>query len=337
MSEAIVITPVALRSPESEVALCLKDRGYEVRIHDSHLPPTPAEQLELLAGASGVILGPESLDRAVLEQLPQLKVISRYGVGYDNIDLRAATDLGIVATYVPDAMVDAVADLTMALLLAAARKLTHFDRELKAGEWRRTPAADVTGATLGLVGTGRIGLAVARRSKAFGMRLLGCDPYPNERFTREVDGEYLGLRDLLSQSDYISLHLPGGAETRHLCDRTTLSLLQPHAYVINCARGSLVDDEAMIQALEEGKLAGYATDVFSTEPPSPGSAAERLMKMPQVTATPHVASFTPRTVLKMGEAARNNLLAALNGDRPEFVCNPEVYDGNPRVLAPESR
>lgn len=326
MSEIIVLTPVALRAPDNPVAIALRAAGYEVRIHNSDLPPTPEQQLALLEGAAGVILGPELISAETMRRLPDLRVISRYGVGYDNIDLDGATELGIVATYVPDAMVDAVADLTMALILASARRLTHFDRELKRGEWRRVPVADITGSTLGLVGTGRIGLAVARRARAFNMNLIGADPFPASAFTEELDGVYVDLDELLARSDFVSLHAPGGAETRCLINADRLARMKPSAYLVNCSRGSLVDDEALEEALKSRAIAGYAADVFSSEPPLPGTAAARLMGMDAVTATPHVASFTPATVLKMGEAARLNLMAALRGERPQYLCNPELFE-----------
>lgn len=325
MGETIAITPVALRDAENEVAQALRAGGYQVRVHPLKVPPSPVEHRALLAEAAGVILGPEPFGRERMLEAPKLRVISRYGVGYDNIDLDAATDLGIVATYVPDAMVEAVADITLGLLLAAARRIAEFDRRMKEGDWPRELAADVSGQTLGILGTGRIGLAVARRARAFNMRLLGYDPYPNPVFNGELGGEYVSMETLLETSDFVSLHLPAMAKTRGLIDAAKLARMKPTAYLLNCARGSIVDEPALLEALDSGRLAGAGLDVFSKEPPDAGSAAAALCRHMKVVGTPHVASYTPVTVAKMGVAALENLLTVLRGERPQFVCNPEVY------------
>jgi D-3-phosphoglycerate dehydrogenase len=325
MPETIAITAATMRDDNNDVARTLKSAGYALKIHPGVVPPTPEELHGYLHDAVGVIAGSDTYSRAVMEAAPGLRVISRNGVGYDAVDLDAATDLGIVVAYVPDAMVDSVADLTLGLLLAAARRITMLDAGMKAGEWRRQIAADVNGTTLGIVGTGRIGLAVARRAQAFGMRLLGHDPYPNPRFTEEFGGEYLPLDQLLEQSDYVSLHMPVLPETRGLMDAPRLARMKPSAYLINAARGALVDEAALLQALEAGKLAGAALDVFSTEPPLPDSPAAKLARHPNVVATPHVASYTPVTAARMGQGAMENLLTALGGERPAYVANPDVY------------
>ncbi|MFN3649831.1 MAG: phosphoglycerate dehydrogenase [Armatimonadota bacterium] len=326
MSNKIAITPVALREPQNPIAVTLRERGFTVAQHPEMTPPSPEEQRALLDGAIGFIAGPEPVGREALAAAGSLRVVSRFGVGYDNIDLQAATDLGIIVTYVPDAMVEAVADLTLGLLITAARRISELDAAAKRGDWVRVIAADVSGATLGLVGTGRIGLAVARRAKAFGMRLLGCDPYPNRTFTEELGGRYVPLEELAAGSDFLSLHMPATSETRNLIGPELLARMRPTAFLVNAARGSVVDEPALLVALDEGRLAGAALDVFSVEPPAPDSAAARLMRHPRVVATPHVASFTPATVARMGQCALENLLTVLDGRRPEHVANPEVYE-----------
>lgn len=326
MSQKIAVSPIALCREQNEVTQTLRERGYEPALHSKPGLPTRDEQRELLRGAVGMIASSEPITREAMDAATDLRVLSRYGVGYDNIDVAAATDLGIIVTYVPDAMTDAVADLTLALLLAAARRLTELDGLMKAGEWKRLMAADVTGRTLGLIGTGRIGLAAARRARGFGMRLLGCDPYVNPAFVEEMGGSYVSLDELLETSDFVSLHVPASAETEAMIGAAELARMKPSAYLINCARGSLVDEQALIEALDSGRLAGAATDVFSTEPPAADSAAADLARHPKVVATPHVASMTPLTVAKMGRVALANLLDALEGRRPQHLCNPEVYE-----------
>jgi phosphoglycerate dehydrogenase-like enzyme len=211
------------------------------------------------------------------------------------------------------------------MLLALARKLTVLDAACKAGEWPRGLSADVTGQTLGLVGTGRIGTAVARRARAFGMDLLGCDPFPTDAF-RELGGRYVSLDELLERSNFVSLHSPATPETRHLISEPQLARMKPTAFLLNCARGSIIDEAALLRALEEGRIAGAGLDVLSVEPPLPDSPACALMQHPAVIATPHVASFTPRTAARMANAAMDNMLTVLRGERPASIANPAVYE-----------
>jgi D-3-phosphoglycerate dehydrogenase len=326
MQQTIAITAVTIRDDENEVAETLKERGYALAIHSRQTSPDRDEQRALLADAAGLIAGSEPLTREVLSEAPNLRVISRNGVGFDAVDLEAATELGIVVTFVPDAMVDAVADLALGLLLSLARRIPELDAALKGGEWRRAIGADVAGRTLGLVGTGRIGMAVARRAKAFRMRLLGYDPHPNPLFQEELGGDYVSLEELLELSDFVSLHVPATRETRGLIGTDALARMKSSAFLVNTARGSLVDEQALLEALQEGRIAGAALDVFSREPPEPGSPAAALQRLPNVVATPHVAAYTPITAARMGRAALANLLAVLDGVRPPHVANPEVYD-----------
>ena len=320
----VVITAATIKDTDNEVVQTLLGLGCEVRLHGSLLPPTPTELRALLDGAVAVLAGSEPYPRELLEDCPSLKVISRNGIGYDAIDLAAATDCGIVVAFVPDAMVDAVADLTMGLLLSTARGLTIYDRAMKEGRWHRVLGADVAGRTLGLIGTGRIGLAVARRARAFRLRLVGHDPYPNPLFVEELGGDYLPLDELLEVSDFVSLHLPAMAETRGFLGSKELGRMKPSAFLINCARGSLIDEDALLEALRTGQIAGAGLDVFSSEPPIPDSAADRIARLPNVIATPHVAAATPITAAKMGRAALQNILDVLNGKTPPFVANRDV-------------
>lgn len=326
MPETIALTPATMRDTNNEVAQTLLGMGYELQIHPAKVFPTREELAVYLKDAVGVVAGSEAYTREVMEAAPNLKVISRNGIGYDAVDLEAATDLGIVVAFVPGAMVEAVADLTFGFILALGRKLVDYDNSMKRGEWDRVMSADVSGKTLGLIGTGRIGMAVARRARAFNMKLVACDPYPNAQFVEEYGGDYVPLEEVLAASDYLSLHTPGGAETRSLINAETLARVKPTAFLINCGRGSLVDEAALLAALDGGKLAGAGLDVLSSEPPVPGSDAERLARHPKVVVTPHIASFTPNTAARMGRAAMENMLTVLRGERPEHVANPAVYE-----------
>lgn len=318
----IVLTPVALCQGENPVLEALREAGYTPVTHAGLKPPTPDELRRYLEGAVGMIAGMEPVTAAVIEGATALRAISRFGVGYDNVDLAAATRRGIPVTYIPDAMVDAVADLTLGLMLAVARRIPELDRGMKAGEWPRYPALDVCRKTLGIWGTGRIGLAVAERARGFRMTLLGHDPFPNPRFVEELGGDYAGRDELLERADFLTLHLPLSPATERILNAEALARMKPTAIVVNAARGGLVDEDALHHALTTGRLGGYATDVFRQEPPAP----HPLWSLPNVVATPHVASYTDGAVTRMARAALANLLAVLNGERPEHVVNPEVYD-----------
>src|SRR5205807_4638522 len=208
MSKKIVITAAALCQGENPVLEALRAKGFEPVIHRGGGPPSREELRQYLDGAVGMIAGMEPIDGAVLDAAPELRVISRFGVGYDNIDLEAATARGIVVTYIPEAMVDAVADLTMGLMLAAARRIPEMDHGLKAGEWSRMLGVDVARRTLGIAGTGRIGMEVAERARGFRMRLLGYDVRQNPAFVESLGGTYVSLDELLQASDSVTLHLP---------------------------------------------------------------------------------------------------------------------------------
>jgi D-3-phosphoglycerate dehydrogenase len=327
MPGKIAITTANMRDERNLVAEELKDAGFELAIHPSLVPPTPDELQALLDGAVGVIAGSDVFSREVLSQAKDLRCLSRHGIGYDAIDLDAAADLGIVVTYVPDAMVDAVADLAMGLLLALARRIPEFNAAVHQGEWPRLMAHDVAGKTLGVIGTGRIGMAAGRRARGFGMKFVGYDPTPNPLFVEELGGDYMPLEELLAVSDYVTLHVPSLPQTRGLMNAAAFAKMKPGAFLINTARGAIVDEAAALDALDSGRLGGLGTDVLSSEPPLPGSDAEKLARHPKVVITPHVASSTPVTTAKMGRVSLENLLAVLRGDRPAHVANPRVYDG----------
>lgn len=319
----IAVTPVALCQGDNPVLEALREKGYTPVVHAGLKPPTVADLHRYLEGAVGMIAGMEPVTAEVIEGATELRAISRFGVGYDNVDVAAATRRGIPVTYIPDAMVDAVADLTLGLMLAAARRISEFDRGMKAGEWPRYPAFDVCRKTLGVWGTGRIGLAVAERARGFRMTLLGHDPAPNPRFVEELGGDYVDRDEMLARADFLTLHLPFTPATDRIVNAEVISRMKPTAFVVNAARGGLVDEDALHDALTNGRLAGYATDVFRKEPPEP----HPLWSLESVVATPHIASYTDGAITRMARAALNNLLTVLEGGRPEFVVNPEVYEG----------
>ncbi len=334
---AIALTAAIYRDPDNDVARALRARGYEVRCHTSAVMPDPATVAEMLRGAVGIIAGSEPLTRELLSGAPDLRVISRNGVGYDAIDLDAATDLGIVVTYIPDAMVDAVADLAFGLLLACARRIPELSAGMRRGEWPRLMGADVTGRTLGIIGTGRIGMAVARRARGFRMRLVGADPTPNPLFVEEVGGDYLPLDELLEVADFVTLHLPSLASTRGILAENELGRMKPGSILVNTARGALIDEAALLRNLDSGRIAMAGLDVLVEEPPTPGSDSDRLARHPSVVPVPHIGAFTPKTIDRMAAIALENLVSVLEGRRPQHVINPAVYERSVRTPAPLPR
>ncbi len=271
------------------------------------------------------------IDEALLAQAPHLRVVSNFAVGVDNIDLVACTRRGIPVGHTPGVLTDATADLAMALLLAAARRLPEAAADARAGRWGLWSPTDwlgrdLSGATLGIVGLGRIGRAVARRAAAFGLRLVytGRQPAatPPSGAVDGFDAAYLPLGELLHTSDFVSLHVPLTPQTRGLIDAAALRVMPPHAILINTARGPVVVTEALVQALREGWIGGAALDVTDPEPLPPDHA---LYQLPNCLVLPHIGSATHGTRRRMAELACTNLLAGLAGQRLPHCANPAVY------------
>ena len=258
------------------------------------------------------------IDDTLLQRAPGLRIVANAVVGYDNVDLRACRERGVVVTNTPDVLTDASADLAMALLLATVRKLPQAERSLRAGEftgWRFWDylGGDVTGATLGIFGMGRIGQAVARRAAPFGMRLQYTSRTPLPRaLEEELRVTPVDQETLLTTSDILSLHAPATEATRHVLDAGALRRMKPGSYLINTARGALVDEGALVEVLRDGPLAGAGLDVYEREP-----AVERgLLGLPNVVLLPHIGSATPRTRGAMATLAARNVAAVLSGNPP---------------------
>ena len=283
---------------------------------------TEAEYLERCGDADGLLVQYGAVTRRVLEGLSRLRVVVRYGVGVDGIDLAAATDQGVPVVNVPDYGTDEVANHAVALLLALARKLARLDRQTRSGDWdvfRVGPVARLAGQTVGILGCGRIGSAVARKLGGFDVRLLGCDPY--------VDIFPPGVRPvaferLLAESDHLTIHCPLTPDTRHLFDAETLAWLRPTAVLINTARGGIVDTAALVEALQLGLLAGAGLDVLEAEPIDPASP---LLRMEQVIVTPHAAWYSEEGRSDLKRRAAEEAVRVLRGERPRHCVNPEVW------------
>ena len=281
----------------------LRAAGHEVDVWPGELPPPREALLELVAPADALLsLLTDRIDAGVLEAAPRLRAIANYAVGSDNIDLGAAAARGIPVGVTPDVLTDATADLTLALLLAAARRLLPAVDDVRAGRWRTWDpngwlGLELRGATLAVVGTGRIGTAVAERARAFGMRV-------------EPVGRGDDLHAALTRADVVSLHVPLTEATRHLIDAGALAAMKPTAILINTARGAIVDQAALVAALRDGTIAAAAVDVTDPEPPDPG---DPLLALPNALVVPHIGSATQSTRARMADLAADNLLAALAG------------------------
>lgn len=269
----------------------------------------------------------DKFTRDVIAQLKGVRVIANVAVGYDNVDLEAATEAGILVTNTPDVLTDTTADLAFALLLAVARRVVEGHHYVHSGQWKKWAidllvGHDVHHKVLGIVGFGRIGRAVARRARGFDMQVLYTDPVraPVELET-ELHAQYVPLDELLRRADFVSLHVPLSDQTRHLIGTRELQLMKPTAILINTARGPIVDEAALVEALEKGLIAGAGLDVFEHEPQvHPG-----LLRLQQVVLTPHIGSASIDTRRKMCLMAAQNALAALRGERPPNLVNAELW------------
>jgi glyoxylate reductase len=266
------------------------------------------------------------LDADVLSSAPRLRAISNFGVGFDHIDVPHATDLGIVVTNTPDVLTDAVADLTLGLIIALARRIVEGADFVRAGRWRRgePPAplgCDLRGKTLGIVGFGRIGVAVARRAQVFGMAVRYCD------VRGEIEGAaglatHCSLDDVLRESDFVTLHVNLMPETTKLIGARELALMKPSAFLVNTARGPVIDQPALVEALREGRIAGAALDVTQPEPPA---VDDPLLSLLNVIVVPHIGSATRETRGAMLDLALRNLVALIAGEIPPCALNPEAW------------
>ena len=320
----VLITSQSFRraSPEHEARVA--EAGCEIVHGPFPRAATEEELLTLVGDIDGVLAGTDAFTRRVLEAAPRLKVIARIGVGYDAIDLAAAEALGIWATVTPGTNEHSVADGALALILALGRKLFQAAESTRAGKWDRPMGLELRGQVLGLIGFGRIGRQVALRARAFGMEALIYDVFQDAAAARELGCRYVSLEALLGAADFVSLHAPATPETTDIVNARTLALMKPTAYLINTARGELIDEDALYEALTTGRVAGAGLDVFKQEPPDPSNP---LLTLPNVIALPHIAGVTLQAAENMSALAAENLLVALEGKRPP---NPVNNPHNPR-------
>ncbi len=289
----------------------LEDAGCEVRINPYGRPLRPQEIVDFAADADVLVLGNDRLNASTMRRLKKLKLIVRHGAGIDGIDFRDALEAGIMVANTPGANAEETADLTFGLILDLERKITQSVNSLRSGVWEKACGRSLFGKTIGIIGVGDIGMAVARRAMGFGMDIIGNDIVQRNE-AAAVGLLYTSLNDLISRADIISIHAPLTSATKNLIGAKELRLMKKEAVLVNTARAGIVRSQALEKALLAGQLAGYATDVPDKEPPNPSA----LFELPNVLVTPHIGSATYEANYHMGMAVAHNIIAAKDGRRP---------------------
>jgi len=294
------------------------------------IPPSREVLLREVTQVDGLLsLLTDRIDGEVMDAAPRLRVVSNFAVGFDNIDIPAATQRRIVVTNTPEVLTETVADFAFCLMLAAARRLVEGDRYARDGKWKTwepllLAGQDMYRATLGLIGLGRIGSAVARRAKGFEMRVMYYDPFRREDLEQSLQIEYRPFTDVLRQADFISVHVPLSEQTRHLIGRDQFSMMKPTAVFVNTSRGPVVDQQALAEALAARRIFAAGIDVFEREPVP---TDDPLLAQGNAIVAPHIASASIPTRIRMATLAAENLVAVLQGKRPPNPVNPEVLKG----------
>lgn len=319
----VLVTPTSYGKSDPGVRTVLEAMVREV-VYNPFARPLKSDELgALLPGCDGYIAGVDEIDAAALASADKLRVIARYGIGVDNIDLAAAAARSIVVTNTPLANALSVAELTIGLMLALARSIPELIGETRAGKWSRQTGVTLSGKTVGLIGLGAIGKLVATRLRAFDCRVLAHDPAADETFAAQHDIALASLDKVVRRADFLSLHVPLLPTTRYLVNAELLARMKRGAFLINTARGELIQEDALLAALESGHLRGAALDAFSQEPPPPDHP---LLKLPNVLVTPHAGAHTDAAIDAMGWGALRDLLAVLRGEPPQFpVPLPEAH------------
>jgi D-3-phosphoglycerate dehydrogenase len=286
-----------------------------------HTVPFDEDQMcELILGRDAVIVGTDKVTARVISKARKLKIISKHGVGVDNIDVAAATEAGIIVTYLPGMNDRAVADMTFGLILALSRGICLANKRVKHRDWSKVLVHDVWGKTLGVIGTGRIGQAVIRRALAFDMKVVAYDVFPNNEVARALGFTYVSLNELLVSADIVTVHVPLSPETRGMIGARELERMKETAYLINTARGGVIDEPALVEALKSKAIAGAALDVYEKSLPD----NEAVYELDNLLITPHIAAYTYETLEAMDMAQVDEYRRILRGDLPINILNREV-------------
>jgi D-3-phosphoglycerate dehydrogenase len=309
----LLVTPTSYGKNDSRLKTDLEARVGEVTYNPTGKPLSSAEVRDLLPRIDGYIAGLDAIDAAALAGADRLKVIARYGVGVDNVDLAAAKAKKIVVTNTPGANSVSVAELALGLMLALARQIPEAVEAVHLGKWPRFAGLSLEGKTIGILGLGAIGRQLVRRLQGFDCRIVVHDPFVDAASASALGVELTGMDDVLAQSDFLSLHMPLLPETRGVVNDEFLERMKPGAFLINTARGEVIDEGALLRALQSGHLKGAGLDTFAKEPPDPENP---LLKLPQVVATPHLGAMTDGATSNMGWMAMQDCLAVLNNEQP---------------------
>ncbi|MGB9675968.1 MAG: glyoxylate reductase [Candidatus Bathyarchaeales archaeon] len=310
----------------------IKER-FDAEVWPEYAPPPKKVIIEKVRNVDALVsLLSDKIDAEVFDAAPKLKIVSQMAVGFDNIDIQEATKRGIYVTNTPEVLTDTTADFAWALLMAVARRVVEADKYVRTGQWKvgwhpsMFLGRDVHGATMGIVGAGRIGYAVAKRAKGFNMKILYYDVIPRPEMEKELGAKRVDLDTLLRESDFVSIHVPLMKETYHLINAEKLKLMKKTAYLINNARGPIVDEKALYEALKEGRIAGAGLDVFEQEPTPVDNP---LLKLDNVVVAPHISSASYETRSRMAEMVAENLVAFFEGKTPPNLVNPDVVKVRP--------
>lgn len=318
----VLIAPAPLEGLDGEFRQALVAAGFELVYPKLGRQMIEPELRQVLPGIKAALAGSEPYTSAVLAEFPELKIIARVGVGYDAVDVTAATERGVVVTIAPGTNQDSVAEHTFMLILALARQLISQHQLTRAGAWPRNANVPVRGRTLGILGLGRIGKAVALRGLAFGMRVIVHEPYPDPVFVAQHSIPLLSLEEVMREADYLSLHVPMSPQSRHMINSKSLAWMKPTAFLINTSRGGLIHETDLHDALASGKIAGAALDVFDQEPPAPDNP---LLKLDNVVLTAHTAGVDTKSRDDMALSAAQAIIDLSRGKWPkEKIVNPEV-------------
>lgn len=310
----------------------IKER-FDAEVWPEYAPPPKKTIIEKAKDVDALAtLLSDKIDAEVFDAAPKLKMIAQLAVGFDNVDVQEATKRGIYVSNTPEVLTDTTADFAWTLLMALARRVVEADKYVRMGKWKvgwhpaMLQGRDVYGATMGIVGAGRIGYAVAKRATGFSMKILFYDVIPRPEMEKDFGAKKVDLDELLRQSDFVSVHVPLMKETHHLINAEKLRLMKKSAYLINNSRGPVVDEKALYEALNEGRIAGAGLDVFEQEPTS---LANPLLKLDNVVVAPHISSASYETRSKMAEMVADNLIAFFEGKKPPNLINPDVLKVRP--------
>jgi len=313
----ILITPRSFASTSDKPMKMLTEKGYEIQLNDIGRPYKKEEMLNLVSDIDGIIIGIDELSAEIIEEANALKVISKYGIGLDNIDINMATNKKIIVTSTPTANLDAVADLAFGLILSLARRIPEADKKTKSGAWGKIIGKSVWEKTIGIIGLGNIGKQVVKRAKGFEMNILVFDIVEDKKFAQKFGIKYVNLEELLRKSDYITIHIPLNDATRNMISYEEFEKMKKDAFLINTSRGGIVNEEALYNALRNNKLRGAALDVYNNEPPREST----LKELDNVIMTPHIGAYTEEAIENMSIQAAQNLIDVLEGREPQNRVN----------------